>query len=72
MNEDVYYVIQTVSTLGYGNITPNDEKGIIISICLVLSGQFITIIGTVLLIREDTLEDTISENTVAKQRYRRY
>lgn len=48
LKEDIYYVVKTVSTLGYGNITPNNEIGIVIYICLVLSGQFITIIGTVL------------------------
>lgn len=64
--EDVYYVVQTVSTLGYGNITPNYLIGMKVSIVLTLFGQFITIIGTVLLIREDTLKNTY------RKRYRRH
>lgn len=71
--EDIYYVVQTVSTLGYGNITtPNNHIGMVVSICLVLSGQFITIIGTVLLIREDTLEDITYENNTIKKHNKKY
>lgn len=50
--ENFYFTVQTVSTLGYGNITPNTPIGMMVVSISVLFGQFITIIGATLIIRD--------------------
>lgn len=50
--ENFYFTVQTVSTLGYGNIIPNTPIGMMAVSISVLCGQFITIIGATLIIRD--------------------
>lgn len=50
--EDLYFIVQTASTLGYGNIVPQYPVGMYSVILLSLGSQFITIIGVTLIIRE--------------------
>lgn len=59
--EDIYFVVQTITTLGYGNITPNYPIGMILVSCATLFGQFITIIGVVLIVRDDYKDSIIQE-----------
>ncbi|MDH8677421.1 ion channel [Fusibacter bizertensis] len=50
--EDLYFIVQTASTLGYGNIVPQYPVGMFSVILISIGSQFITIIGVTLIIRE--------------------
>jgi cell division protein FtsL len=51
-NEDFYHVVQIITTLGYGDITPNKPIGMAVVWLAALSSQFITIVGVILIIRD--------------------
>lgn len=52
VNEDMYYIVQTLTTLGYGDILPNYPVGKLIAWISVLGAQFITIIGVIIVVRD--------------------